>query len=213
MAVGEIFKLALLSRVMLVECVNLFYFRQANTSPVGDVRAFLANDFAGTVVAPAGGGIRAMVTSSTLFHTVTVQSIYPYSPAVFPLSLVANNSGTDSVTPFMPACVACCITEYTARGGRSGRGRFYVSNQRAALHTDGLWASTYLTRGDQLMTTINNRYVQASGVALSGFETGIWSRKLAGAAPPFDPTAFAVLSGWRTQLEVRVLSRRVRKIS
>lgn len=208
MAVLDVYKLALLTNQGSVQMVNTFWFRQYNTIPDPNPEAHLANDFVGTLVTPGANSIRASVHQAVQFHTVTVQRYYlPLSASVFTLPITPVQVGMLTGTGMPPVCAAC-ITWVTAKGGRRGRGRFYVPPPGGGDQTNGIWGASHLTRLANMVSTINGRYILLGGKAASGFEMGVWSRVDAGVPPVFNPTAFSLITGWTVRTNVRALTRR-----
>lgn len=204
---GDIYKLALLTRMGGVEMVNTFWFRQAFAVMPPDERATLANDFVGTMVTPGINSIRWACHGLVQFHTVTVQQYLPYSDSVFTLPINPVQVGMGAGPELPPICSGC-VTITTAKGGRRGRGRIYFPPTQQNSQLSGVWGAVQIGNYNAVLSTLNGRYVLAGGVAASGFIYGVWSRADAGSSPPFNGSAFAPMTGWQVRSQVRALSRR-----
>lgn len=210
MAVGEVFKLAVLTRSHTVQMVNTLWFGQVNNVPVGDPRAALANEFVGHMITPnVLGSWRQMCGNDHIFEGVTVQRYVAYDAGVFPFSITPPLAGTIAENAG-PPFAAVCVTVRTAVGGRSGRGRLYVGGVNRSNTQTGLLSAAFQTTVNNFMSRMSDRYVQAGGLAAQGFEYGVWSRKLGGTPPATDNMGLIRVNGWRVWLNVRALSRRVR---
>jgi hypothetical protein len=212
MVLGDIFKLVFTMGQVNVVGQCTLWFRQEVAVLPPDERATLANDFTGRILTPAVNGLRACLSNTTGITAVTVQRYIPYEEGVFTLPITANNGGQRSGTP-LPTLCAPCITILTPRGGRSGRGRFYPFPPAAADQASNQWTATQMNALDTVMVALNAGYGLQAGYEATGFRLGVWSRKLAGASPPFDANGFSPISGWIVRPEVRGLTRRTFSIA
>lgn len=211
MALNDVHRLSMVTSVGLgvAKMYNTFWFVQTIADPAGDDRAVLANDFLGTMITPVSNSFRAIASNVVAFNEVRVQKIVPYEESVFSLPIAGNPVGASATTPLPPLC-ATCVTIFSERGGRSGRGRFYLPPTSASQQSLGLWISTYLTFVDQAMSAFSNRYAQLSGYSVSGFRAGVWSKKFGGSIPLTQLIGFSPMTGWLARPEVRGINRRSR---
>lgn len=209
MALNDIYKLAVIADMTGNLVVMTMFFREEVIGIAGDQRAVLANDFVGQVIAPAANSLRSITTNNLGYNVVTVQRVHPAEQSTYQHLITPGLQGT-KVSPYLPPCVAVCVTWNTERGGRRGRGRTYLPPGAAADHLNGSWISTHINAVNATMSTISNRYAQQSGWQVSGFRLGVWSRVIAYGVPPLPNSAFSPVNGWVARPEVRCLTRRSR---
>jgi hypothetical protein len=211
MPLNDVLRLTMVSSIAsgAVRMYNTFWFQQAVNDLTGDDRAVLANDFVGTMITPTANALRSVCALIVKFEEVREQVQVPYQESVFTLPIVGTPTGTKTGTALPPLC-AVCITILSDRGGRSGRGRWYLPPTVAADVGDGLLFGSFPAQLATMMATFNNRYGLSGGYLVSGFRAGVWSKTLGGSPPLTSAVGFSPINGWVVRPEIRGINRRSR---
>lgn len=211
MAQNDIHRLTLVSTMAAgaVSMFNTFWFREEVAGLPPDQRATLANDFIGTVVNPDLNSLREFTSQEVTFAEVRVQRYYPWDGNVFAMPVGGSNIGRRVGNALPPLC-ANCITILSQRGGRRGRGRWYLPPVSSNDQNAGLYPAGIIALFNGMMGTINNRYGVAGGYLVSGFRIGVWSKLIAGSPPLTNGAGWSPMSGWLARPEVRGINRRSR---
>lgn len=151
---------------------------------------------------------RAMVTPDILFQSVQAIQIHP--PGGDSHTATIQQFGTNVPPGFWSTYAvvnAGVITWRTGTASRRGRGRTYICGlPMIASDWDGIrmgpGARSYLTN---IANAIKNTW---GGSPLNGFEFGVWSRKIAGTQPPYNPAAFQPITGFTIQSYIATMGSR-----
>jgi hypothetical protein len=203
MAANDVYRVVIRGRLFGSEIDNVLWFRERAGSSVG------AGNNSAALAANVRTGIdtvwRAPSTTSMGFEAVQATRMVPYGDGPYEDAWAANTvGGGGSGTAIHPA-TAAVLTLYTSKIGRSRRGRIYYCGINGTQAASGLWGSTIMTQLTAIATTLTARY----GVGGSqSWELGVWSRKLAGPDPPFDPTAFEPITSIAVRAQLRSQRRR-----
>jgi hypothetical protein len=201
MAYNDIYRLVVHCRLHGQEIINKLHFVQDGVNP-GNQSQVLADDFRTNMDTT----IRARCHPDMKFEFVEVQCIVPFGDGPAVSNWPANTAGTGSAAfAAAPGMVAEVITIYTGQAGRRKRGRLYLAGMTSGNVVSGSLSAAQTTATTALATALMTRYGQPAGV--NSWRMGVWSRLIAGPAPPWTTDAFAPVSG----LAVRTIARTQRR--
>jgi hypothetical protein len=199
---NDIYRLRLWGRLHGQAVCNVLHFKEVTALP-GSGAPLLCSDFNTNLSATLRA--RIATTGGMTMEFLECQRIVPYGdvPHVQNWSgLVAGGlTGTCHT-----GTVAEVVTLYTGQTGRRKRGRMYLCGGVTTLMASGQWTATQTAATQAYVTAILARYGEPS--APTQFMLGVWSRVLAGPAPPFNTDAFAPVISASVRTTVRTQRRR-----
>lgn len=202
MPFNDIYRLRLFGTLHGAQIVNVLHFVQDDPDPLkGGLE--LANTFVTNMTAT----LRARCTSAFTYNYVEVERIVPYTGGPVTVNFPASSVGTRS-----GACGSAMVCEvisiYTSRGGRRGKGRFYLSGgnteQTNGLQS-GVWTAPQSTTTQNLANQFAGIFMDDTLPVVSAWRLGVWSRASGPEHPPWTTdqftraTALVVRNTARTQ--------------
>jgi hypothetical protein len=202
MAFNDIFRLRIWSRLHGQAMCNVLHFVQIGP-PVTNEASILCTDFNTNL----GTTYRGRMASSTgpQMEFLECQRIVPYGDVPH-IHLWTGAAAGTAIGPCLTGSVAEVVTLYTGQTGRRKRGRIYLGGGITQDMASGQWASAQTTRTTSFVTALMARYCIAP--IPSDFRLGVWSRVIAGPAPPFSTDAFAPVISATVRTTVRNQRRR-----
>lgn len=198
MAVGDVVQVNILGTLVgqLIEYV--LHFRAKNGTAT----------IPGLVTDLQAGALKDLVTQGKsdglVFAQLKLTSLVPYGTAPAFVTLSPNWPGLSAGDPLPPQC-AQVVTKYTGLIGRRRRGRLYLAGGREADQAGGVWAAGNVTAvqgyADALLAVFGTG-------GSSNWQLAVWSRVVAGAAPPFNATAAEIVQSLLVRNLVETQRRR-----
>jgi len=203
MAALDVYRVVIRQRLFGSEVDNVLWFRERAGSSVGSGNnsATLANNIRTGIDTT----FRAMTTTSHFYEAVQATRMVPYGDGPVEDAWTAGTAGTAGSGATIHPASAGVLTLYTSKIGRSRRGRIYLAGFNPGNTASGLWSSTSLTAMGNFSAVLTTRY-GPSGT--QSWELGVWSKKIAGATPPFDSTAFEPITSIAVRAQIRSQRRR-----
>jgi hypothetical protein len=145
---------------------------------------------------------------------IECRSLVPFGDGLQTISLGwAGTAGASGIggadLGALPGAMALVLTLRTAQPGRAHRGRLFLTGwpKRNDATLNGLWNSFVLTGAGAVATQLLAVYGPTPVVNI-GNRLVVWSRKLAGATPPFSTSGATPVTAISVQNRVRVQRRR-----
>lgn len=160
----------------------------------------LAQDFMNNM----STSLRARTANNVQFLRIEVQPVVPYGAESAILDYGTNTFGTQAQATHVPFATEN-VTIYSNQIGRRKRGRIYLPPGSLNTMASGSWTSAQTALTQTFVTAMVNRYI--GNTLGTTWYLGIWSRVLAGPAPPWPTSAFTRA----TRLQVRTVMRTQRR--
>lgn len=202
MAYNDIFRLRIWGRLHGQAVCNVLHFVQIGPLVTNEA-SILCTDF-NTNMATTWKG-RVAATNGLLTEFLECQRIVPYGDVPHIHNWTGGQVGT-VVGSCVSGTLAEIITLYTGQAGRAKRGRMYLAGGHTGDMVSGQWTSTQTTRTAAFAAALLGRYCTAP--IPSDFRLGVWSRVIAGPAPPFNTDGFAPVISATVRTTVRNQRRR-----
>lgn len=202
MAFNDIYRLRIWGRLHGQAVCNVLHFLEI-TPGVGNRAPLLCTDWNTNMSTTFRG--RIANTNGTIMEFLECQRIVPYGDVPHIHLWTGTASGTLAVT-CGSGSLAEVITFYTGQTGRRKRGRMYLHGGGSNAMSLGQWTSTQTTATQAFATALIARYAVTAPPA--EFRLGVWSRVIAGPAPPFTTDAFAPVISATVRTTVRNQRRR-----
>lgn len=202
MAFNDIYRLRIWGRLHGQAVCNVLHFKE--DVPVGGSgAAALCVDFNTNMAVTMKGRLAA--TQGYLFEFLECQRLVPYGDVPYIhnwTGTVLGVAGGNCLT----GTLAEVLSLYTGQAGRSKRGRIYLAGAVGTEMFQGSWSTTQTARTQLFATALATRYCLVPYA--TSFVLGVWSRALAGPAPPFPTSAFTPVTSITVRTTVRNQRRR-----
>lgn len=136
--------------------------------------------------------------SNLLIETVRGKEVSPTLGPIYELAPEAtDNVQGDDVGDTLPSHVSLCVNLHSTRGGRSGRGRFFIpgvpesASQGSYILSTNIYWTTILAFVACLATKLIH---VGEPIGTNQVSWGVMSRKLGGLKPPYNSVGFATVT-------------------
>lgn len=198
-APGEVWQVKIKCRFEGQEVLNVLHFASAAGS--NDVLAQLLQAITNCFILNLLPGLgAAFKLESTVGHRV--------SPDVGPeIEFIPDQNqdvdgGVDSDT--LPTFNSCVVSIRTVRGGRSGRGRMFLSGipESSTTASKITVPSAYWSAVLAYIACVIAAFVKSTAPAANEWQLGVMSRKIGGATEPYLAAGFAAATGLQPHPEI-----------
>jgi len=203
MAANDVYRVVIRGRLFGSEIDNVMWFRERAGSSVGSGNNSAA--LAANVRTGIDTNWRAIASTSMFYEAVQATRMVPYGDGPSEDAWAANTAGSAGASTAVHPQSAAVLTLYTSKIGRSRRGRIYICGMPGTNAASGLWSAGTITGLTAIATTLTTRYGPSGS---QSWELGVWSKKLAGATPPFTASAFEPITSIAVRSQIRSQRRR-----
>ena len=180
MAAGDILSLTLFSTLDGQTLNNVLHF--IDSGGAGDVNNLMSE--ANTWLASTA--VRGMFSASLTFQKWRAQVLYPN--LLDPVEVATTQPAGTAGAACLPGTVAVVCSMRTGFASRSTRGRIYFPGVPEEYTTVGKLNTSGQTGWNGVTAAMLALWSSDTGT--SQFHIGVWSRKIAGPHPPYNPGGF-----------------------
>lgn len=202
MAFNDIYRFRLWGRIHGQAICNVLHFKE--DVPVGGTGAAgLCTDFNTNMATTMKN--RLASSSGYTFEYMECQRLVPYGDVPLIQNWTGGNVGAVGGN-CLTGTLAEVLTLYTGQAGRRKRGRIYLAGGVGTDIFQGQWATTQTARTQAFATALATRYCVVPYA--TSYVLGVWSRVIAGPAPPYTTNAFTPVTSITVRTTVRNQRRR-----